>query len=309
MREYFSKEDTLVFAKAISSSLRLDILHYIFKHKGTSLNDLAEIFNVSRAAITQHLKILTEANLVEIKPLFGNKDARKACYIKEDHFIISLENQFDTDNLYEADIPIGQYIAHNVTPTCGIATIEKLIGKEDNPSYFDDPERMNASILWFNTGFIEYRLPNYLEEDTTPVEIQLVMEISSEAPGIAENWPSDISFYFNSNYLGKWISPGDYGESSRGIYTPEWWQDNWNQYGLLKLLSINNHGTFIDGKQISDVKISTLKLSKNSPFLFKIAVLDDATHKGGFTLFGKNFGNYNQDIKFRVFYEKKDVNS
>ena len=36
-----------------------------------------------------------------------------------------------------------------------------------------------------------------------------------------------------------------------------------------------------------------------------MAVLDDAKHKGGFTLFGKNFGNYNQDIKFRVFYEKK----
>ena len=38
-----------------------------------------------------------------------------------------------------------------------------------------------------------------------------------------------------------------------------------------------------------------------------MAVLDDAKHKGGFTLFGKNFGNYNQDIKFRVFYEKNDV--
>ena len=38
-----------------------------------------------------------------------------------------------------------------------------------------------------------------------------------------------------------------------------------------------------------------------------MAVLDDAKHKGGFTLFGKNFGNYNQDIKFRVFYEKKTL--
>ena len=61
----------------------------------------------------------------------------------------------------------------------------------------------------------------------------------------------------------------------------------------------------IDGKQISDITISSLKLTKDVPFLFKMAVLDDAKHKGGFTLFGKNFGNYNQDIKFRVFYEKK----
>lgn len=164
MREYFTKKDTLLFAKAISSPLRLDILHYVFKNKGTSLNDLADTFNVSRAAITQHLKILTDADLIEIKPLFGNKEARKACYVKEDRFVISLVNQFNTDNFYEVDIPIGQYIAHNITPTCGIATTDNLIGKEDNSSYFDDPERMNASILWFNTGFIEYRLPNYLEK-------------------------------------------------------------------------------------------------------------------------------------------------
>ena len=309
MREYFTKKDTLLFAKAISSPLRLDILHYVFKNKGTSLNDLADTFNVSRAAITQHLKILTDADLIEIKPLFGNKEARKACYVKEDRFVISLVNQFNTDNFYEVDIPIGQYIAHNITPTCGIATTDNLIGKEDNSSYFDDPERMNASILWFNTGFIEYRLPNYLEKDDNILELQLTMEISSEAPGDAENWPSDISFYFNNHFIGKWTSPGDYGENQRGIYTPEWWQDNWNQYGLLKLLSINEHGTFIDGKQISDITISSLKLTKDVPFLFKMAVLDDAKHKGGFTLFGKNFGNYNQDIKFRVFYEKKDVNS
>ena len=303
MREYFSKEDTIIFAKALSSKLRLDILHYIFKHKGTSLNDLSDIFNVSRAAITQHMKILTDADLIEIKPLSGNKNARKACYIKEDHFVISLDNQFSPNNIYEVDIPIGQYIAHNITPTCGIATINNLIGYEDNPKYFDSPDRMNANILWFNTGFIEYRLPNYLESNNIPIELQLTMEIASEAPGVADNWPSDISFYFNNFYLGKWTSPGDYGENKRGLYTPDWWQDNWNQYGLLKLLSINKKGTFIDGKKISDINITKLKLDKNSTFLFKIAVLEDSCHKGGFTLFGKNFGNYNQDIKFRVIYE------
>lgn len=303
MREYFSKEDTILFAKAISSPLRLDILQYIFKNKGTSLNDLADIFNVSRAAITQHMKILTEADLIEIKPITGNKEARKACYVKEDRFIISLNNQYSTDNIYETEIPIGQYIKYSVTPTCGLATTESLIGKEDNPCYFDDPQRMNAGILWFNTGFVEYRLPNYLGDNHRIIEIQLIMEIASEAPGVAENWPSDISFYFNNTYLGKWTSPGDFGETKRGIYTPEWWESNWNQYGLLKLLSVNDKGTFIDGKQISNVTIATLNLTKNSQFIFKFAVEEKAEHVGGFTLFGKNFGNYNQDIKFRMIYE------
>lgn len=65
---------------------------------------------------------------------------------------------------------------------------------------------MNASILWFNTGFIEYRLPNYLEKDDNILELQLTMEISSEAPGVAENWPSDISFYFNNHFIGNGLA-------------------------------------------------------------------------------------------------------
>lgn len=309
MREYFSKDDTLLFAKALSSQIRLDILYYIFNHKGVSLNDLSNIFKVSRSSITQHIKILIEADLIEIKHISGKKEARKICYPKEDKFIISLNNQHNLNDIYETEIPIGQYIKYHVTPTCGIATTEKLIGFVDNPRYFDDPNRMNASILWFNTGFIEYRLPNYLEDMQIPTEIQLVMEIASEAPGVAENWPSDISFYFNDIYLGYYTSNGDFGEIEHGIYTPKWWENNWNQYGYLVLLSINSRGTFVDGSKISDVTIDKLDINSNKELLFKMAVLDDAKHKGGFTLFGKNFGNYNQDIKFRVFYEKKDVNS
>ena len=33
MREYLTKKDTLLFAKAISSPLRLDIFHYVLRIK------------------------------------------------------------------------------------------------------------------------------------------------------------------------------------------------------------------------------------------------------------------------------------
>ena len=38
----------------------------------------------------------------------------------------------------------------------------------------------------------------------------------------------------NDTLVGTWTSPGDYGDV-RGMFTPEWWPQNWNQYGLLKL--------------------------------------------------------------------------
>lgn len=302
MREFYTKEETVAFCKALSSELRVDMLQYIYKNRGVSLNDLADTMGVSRAAITQNMKILLDANLVELKQVNGQRDARKACYLKENRFTISLGKRFDSGNMYMAEIPIGQYTDYQVHPTCGIATTETLIGSVDDPRYFDDPQRVNASILWFSSGYVEYRLPNYLKEGQIPEEIQISMEISSEAPGVAENWPSDIFFYFNDILLGSWTSPGDYGEM-RGLYTPDWWFENWNQYGLLKLLSVNAQGTFIDGKMISPVTIQNLKLDRNSDFRFRMAAPSDAANAGGFTLFGHGFGNYNQDIRLHVIYD------
>ena len=98
-----------------------------------------------------------------------------------------------------------------------------------------------------------------------------------------------------------YTSPGDFGDV-KGIFTPEWWYPNWNQYGLLKLLVINKKGTFIDGLKISDVTIDTFKLNYKSTIKFRLGVPDDAQHVGGLTIFGKSFGNYNQDINVRIHY-------
>ena len=127
------------------------------------------------------------------------------------------------------------------------------------------------------------------------------MELSSEAPGINNDWPSDISFYLNDVCIGQWTSPGDFGDV-RGIFTPDWWYSNWNQYGLLKLLVINRKGTFIDGLQISDVTIDSFHLDSRSNIRFRLGVEESAANVGGLTIFGKSFGNYGQDIKVNINY-------
>ncbi|MCH3972541.1 MAG: helix-turn-helix domain-containing protein [Oscillospiraceae bacterium] len=302
MREYLNKEDTVSFCKALSSELRVDMLQCIYKNKGISLNDLAVAMGVTRAAITQNMKILSKADLVEVKQVHGQKEARKVCYLKENNFSISLGEHFDSDNIYFAEMPIGQFTSYKVQPTCGIATASKMIGVLDDPRYFDDPERVKASILWLNSGYVEYRLPNYLQDGQYPTEIQMSMEISSEAPGYCNNWPSDISFYLNDTLLGSWTSPGDFGDI-RGLYTPDWWAPNLNQYGLLILLTVNRMGSFVDGIMISPVTLQSLGLNKNSEFRFRIAAPSNAVHAGGMTLFGHGFGNYNQDIKLHVIYD------
>jgi len=306
MRELFTRSELSRFAKAISSELRIDILQYVASHPGVGLLELAEHFQVSRAAITQNVKILTEAALLELGATSGESAARKGCFLLEEQFLLNFHRQFLTQKIYATEIPIGQFSDYAITPTCGIATPNELIGKEDVPAFFDDPRRFEAAILWFSSGYIEYRLPNYLQPGQKFNELQLSFEVSSEAPGVAENWPSDLVFSLNGQELGLWTSPGDYGDV-QGRFTPDWWEPNWNQYGLLKLLSINEMGTFMDGRMISQQNISSLQLDENSELRFRIAAPADAVNVGGCTIFGRNFGNYNQGLKFNIIYTETEV--
>jgi len=58
----------------------------------------------------------------------------------------------------------------------------------------------------------------------------------------------------------------------------------------------------MDGLKISGVTIEDLNLGRRNPLKLKFEVKEDAANAGGLTIFGCNFGNYNQDIKVRVHF-------
>lgn len=300
MKHIKNLKDGIPLFKALSSEVRINILNLLSEYKQLNINELSEKLNLTNGALTMHVKKLEECGLIVITNLTAKHGLQKVCSLHENKIVVDMELD-NPENSYDIDLSIGHYSSYEIEPTCGIATKDKLIGEVDNPNYFADPERINASILWFTKGYIEYKVPNYLKPNQTISEIQISMEISSEAPGICNNWPSDIYFSINNINLGCWTSPGDFGDNS-GLFTPSWWFPNWNQYGLLKLLSINQYGTFIDGLKISDVTLEDLNLSYKSDISLKISVPESAKHIGGVTIFGKYFGNYNQGIHVRVIY-------
>lgn len=304
MQELFTDDEIIDFCKALSSRIRLGMVRHIAEGKNTSLSELAEKLGISNAAITQNLSVLKKAGIVEVRTT-ENSASTKVCLLKEHKFVLELLRNRNYENMYETEIPIGQYTDYEVYPTCGIATPDALIGEVDDPRYFAFPARMGAGIIWSSKGYFEYLLPNLLKSEQRPIEIQISMELSSEAPGVAKKWPSDIYFFLNDVKLGYWTSPGDFGDV-KGVYTPDWWFPNWNQYGLLKLLSINEEGTFLDGLKISDVTISSLEIDSKSEMRLKLLVPTDTENVGGITIFGSRFGNYNQDIRVRVFYNEEE---
>lgn len=296
-----SLDEGLDTFKALGSEIRLQILNILLENDQMSMNQLANELNISNGALTGHIKKLEECGLISTSNESAVHGNQKMCSIIQDRIILDITKPVDFSNVFSTQIRVGQFSSHNVCPTCGIANSESVIGVIDDIRYFDHPDRFNADIIWFTKGYVEYVIPNLIPVNQKISMLSISMEISSEAPGINNNWPSDISFYINDTLVGVWTSPGDYGEV-RGILTPDWWPPNWNQYGLLKLLFINHRGTYIDGLKISDVSTNTLKLDFNSTIRFRIAVEEDATHVGGLTLFGKNFGNYSQDIQISINY-------
>ena len=91
-------------------------------------------------------------------------------------------------------------------------------------------------------------------------------------------------------------SPGDFG-GRRGKYTPSYWPVTSTQFGLLKKITVGSDGVFVDNSFVSDkVHFADLKIYDGSAIKLDIGIKDDATHRGGINLFGKNFGDFPQSI-------------
>ena len=282
-----SLNDGLDIFKALGSDTRVQILNILLETDQMSMNQLATELNISNGALTGHIKKLEECGLISISSESAGHGNQKMCSIMQDRVIIDIRKPIDYTNVFETQIKVGQFSSHEVWPTCGMAT--------------NHPDRFSADIVCFTKGYVEYVIPNLIPSNQRITQLSISAEISSEAPGIDNNWPSDISFYINDTKVGMWTSPGDYGDV-HGMLTPQWWPPNWNQYGLLKLLVINEHGTFIDGLKISEVSTTSLQLDYSSDIRFRLAVESDSRHIGGVTIFGKSFGNYDQDIHIAMNY-------
>lgn len=294
-------EDGLDIFKALGSEVRIEIIRLLMENKGMNMNELATKLNITNGALTSHIKKLEDCGLITVSNESAGHGNQKKCSAHLDKILVDFEAQEESKNVYQAELKVGHFTDYNVYPTCGLASANAIIGEVDDTRYFAHPDRYNADILWFTRGYVEYIIPNFIPISQQIDQITISAELGSEAPGINDVWPSDISFYVNDVFLGNWTSPGDFGDV-KGIFTPDWWYPNWNQYGLLKLLVINRHGTFIDGLQISDINIKDFNLTYKSTIKLRLAVNEDANHVGGLTIFGKNYGNYNQDINVRINY-------
>ncbi|MBA3470344.1 MAG: helix-turn-helix domain-containing protein [Herpetosiphonaceae bacterium] len=295
-------EDVIVEKlKALASIPRWRILQYLASG-GHTVNEIANALDLPASTATAHIKVLEEAGLLHTELQAATHGLQKVCTRTYDNVLVHMPGSPRIENAsVEITMPIGAYSRFSVQPTCGLASESAIIGYLDDSVSFYEPERIQAALIWFRSGFLEYSFPNRLPTSATLNSLQMSMEICSEAPLHNNNWPSDITLWINDQAVGVWTCPGDFG-GFRGQLTPLWWDINDTQYGLLKRWLINDQGTFIDGRRLSNLSIADLALDQQRVITVRIGVQPDALHVGGMNLFGRTFGNYPQDLTLRLDY-------
>ena len=292
---YANKESLPVFS-ALDSETRLKIIAALSTKK-MNVKELSEYLHLSSAITIIHLNKLEEANIIRTE----RHGRDRISILKVDKISIEFPKQIYVPfEKYNVEIPVGQFTKYDVKPSCGLADTKGFIGEVDKPSYFMDPNRFKAGMVWFSEGFIEYQIPNHLKPRQNLEMIEITVELSSEFPFSNNNWPSDINLSFEGNPVGTWTSPGDFSDT-RGKYTPKWVYNDMNQYGILKNFRISKHGSFIDGKYASDFNIKDIDTNLSSWHL-RFSVDKNSDNVGGMTIFGNHFGNHDQGINVLCYY-------
>lgn len=297
---HLNNPNALLIFKALSNDTRLTIIQ-LLAEGDKNITELSNELGISKAIITRHIQQLEQVDLLETRSMPATSGTQKICSSKIEQLNITFpKNLYPDYKVHEIDIPIGHYTDYQVAPTCGLASKENFIGEIDSPRFFMDRDRVDAELLWFTQGFVEYKIPNIINKEDKIEMIEISLELASEFPVSNDNWPSDISFYLNDYPVGTWTSPGNYADVP-GLNNPEWWPRKNSQYGLLKNIRIFNNETLMDSEILSDTKLSDFDL-EHPLFTLRIAVEKDAENIGGLTLFGKEFGNHPQNINFKIYY-------
>ena len=292
--------------KALASEVRVAILKLLHIEGAMNVNDIAGKLEQPQSTVSSNMQVLVEAGLVRTETQKARKGNQKICHSLFDEVLVMFKEDIRPlrAKAIEVAMPLGLYTSCEVSAPCGLCSADGIIGLLDVPDTFLDPDRMKAGLIWFTRGYVEYQFPNNAKLAGNEIEsLEFSLELSSEVPGTSADWPSDITVGINGIDVGTWTSPGDFGDK-RGVYTPDWWKLKGSQYGKLKTFRVNATGTYVDGVKISPVSLKDLDLGTHRSLRMRIGVREDARHPGGINIFGRGFGNYDQDIVLRLMTRK-----
>lgn len=285
---------------AFGSPIRLKMIQQLTE-KPMTLIEIARLNGVTNSTALFHLNCLIEGGIVDNRYLPGLKGKAQVFFVNFTRITFDRgELPEETLKVFEQEDSVGDYIDIDCK-FFGIATEEKMMLLHSEEAFLS--ERKNAELIWMKPyGGVYYPFQNFFAKNADVEELSFSLEICSETSFYRNDWKSDITFYINDTEICTYTSPGDFG-GVRGRLNPSWWPNESTQFGNFITLSVRSGGTFLNNEKCSDVSIKNLDLTDGNKIVFGIKIRPTAKYIGGFNIFGKKFGNYEQGIKMIAKYK------
>jgi predicted transcriptional regulator len=294
-------------ARALSVPKRLEILRLLGEKNVMSVNEIAQTLGIPISSTSLHINILEEAGLVSCERVSSIHGTMKMCSRSLSSALIHFcKDPPHRTKHFVQSMPIGAYSqAESISEPCGLASRLGPIGVYNKASCFYLPERLDAQILWLNSGCLTYRFAPLPDERIKPEYLEISFEVCNEALLESPTWQSELNVYINGCQLGSGTCSCD-NNGRRGALNPSWWPDVATQHGELQKWRVTQTGTYLRGKKISGVTLADLSLSGTLPITFLLHVPSSPTGSSGINLFGTGFGDYNQAIRLEIGYPSQE---
>lgn len=287
--------------KALSLPLRVQIVRQL-QDGPLTVPEIAKMNYISISAAVYHVGMLYDSGIIDIVYQTSPHGEVRTCYRCMNRLDINL--WFNTPaaaaKTAEYSMGVGQFIECEGCKDCSFVSGGKLYHTSWDNVYMR--ERFDAQLFFATEGFVTYAFPSNFATLHTCTELSVSLELCSETFNYNNTWKSDVTFWINGIELLTYTCPGDFG-GRPGILNPPWWDRGVTQYGEYKTITVNDRGVFLDGEPVSgSPSLKDLRLNASNRVLFRLGNKPDAQYVGGFNLFGKEFGDYPQDIVLKAKY-------
>src|SRR5919201_1760222 len=139
--------------RALANETRVAILRYL-GDRVVAVNQIAQDLDLPSSTATMHIGVLERAGLLHTELRPASRGLQKVCARTYDELVFDLpRGPHHTREGIDVEMPIGGFSDFSVEPTCGLVSATGLIGYLDDPGAFYEPDRLNAQLLWFKSGF------------------------------------------------------------------------------------------------------------------------------------------------------------
>ena len=299
-------EELCRVARAFSSPKRVEILQLLGTNNIMNVNEIAKAIDLPISSTAMHICTLEEAGLITCAKQPSFRGTMKMCTREKNEVVFQLnEAGAAMQRVQMQQLPIGAYSAAvGINPACGLASHNAPIGAYNNPRSFHLPERLNAEILWFRNGYLEYHFSMLSMEEIDIHWLEVSFEACSQAPSDLEVWQSDVRVFINDRLLGLHTCTCD-SQGRRGTFNPAWWPNVATQHGELLTWRVDANGSYVQKERVGNTNLTDLALTQKDMISVRVEVPALGGEQLGINLFGNHFGDYNQGIGLQVGYSLK----